>query len=116
MIKAVDRSGLISESKDTLDVETVISGHAPPTGAGLLSRYMQYFGLLTQEVKNAIGDGLTMAETIARVGIPEGFAPPPSHPRPTDVASRHHYNVQRTYLALTGTEGLTRHRSAPLRF
>ncbi len=85
---------------ETVPVETLISGHAPITDAGVLSRYMLYFGGVTNEVKKALADGLSLEETEDRATLPDAFAPPPTHDRPDIVAGRHRYNVRRTYLAL----------------
>lgn len=84
----------------SLDVDTLVSGHAPISDAGLIGRYMLYFGDLTREVRNAIGAGLSLEQTIDRVALPEAFAPPPNHPRPATIAGRHKYNVRRTWMAL----------------
>ena len=63
---------------------------------------MLYFSGLTNGVKKAIGAGLSLAETEDCVALPEAFAPPPSHPRPSIVHGRHKYNVRKTYLSLVG--------------
>jgi len=86
----------------TLAPETLVSGHAPLAEASVIGRYMMYFGDLTHAVKKAIADGLSLEEAEARITLPAAFAPPPTHPRPDIVASRHRYNVRRTYLSLTG--------------
>ena len=90
----------LSRFAQTLEVETLVSGHAPLSDASVLGRYMMYFADMTNEVKKAIGAGLSLEQTEARVTVPEAFAPPPSHPRPDVVAGRHRYNVRKTYLSL----------------
>jgi cyclase len=86
----------------TLELETLVSGHAPLSDADVIGRYMLYFSGLTNGVKKAIGAGLSLAETEDCVALPEAFAPPPSHPRPSIVHGRHKYNVRKTYLSLVG--------------
>lgn len=86
----------------TLDVDTLISGHAPLADAAVLERYMVYFGAVTRGVRRALRDGLDLEAALGRVPVPPGFEPPADHPRPALPASRHAYNVRRTYLSLTG--------------
>ena len=86
----------------TLELETLVSGHAPLSDASVLGRYMVYFSELTNEVKKALGAGLSLEAAEQRIALPEAFAPPLSHPRPDVVAGRHRYNVRKTYLSLAG--------------
>ena len=86
----------------TLELETLVSGHAPLSDAGVLGQYMLYFSELTNEVKKAFSSGLSLDETEDRVTLFDAFVPPPDHPRPDVVAGRHRYNVRRTYLSLAG--------------
>ena len=86
----------------TLELETLVSGHAPLSDAGVLGQYMLYFSELTNEVKKAFSSGLGLEETEDRVTLFDAFVPPPDHPRPDVVAGRHKYNVRRTYLSLAG--------------
>ena len=92
----------LSRFAQTLELETLVSGHAPLSDAGVLGQYMLYFSDLTNGVRKAIGAGLSLQETEDRVALPDAFAPPASHPRPDIVRGRHKYNVRRTYLSLTG--------------
>ena len=92
----------LSRFAQTLELETLVSGHAPLSDAGVLGQYMLYFSDLTNGVRMAIGAGLSLQETEDRVALPDAFAPPASHPRPDIVRGRHKYNVRRTYLSLTG--------------
>jgi hypothetical protein len=92
----------LAEFSKTLELETLISGHAPLADAGVLGRYMLYFSGIANDVKKAISDGLGLEETMEVVTLPEAFAPPASHPRPGVVIGRHQYNVRRTYLSLAG--------------
>lgn len=86
----------------TLAPETLVSGHAPLSDATVIGRYMLYFSELTDAVKQALGDGLSLEEAEDRVVLFDAFAPPPDHPRPDIVNGRHRYNVRRTYLSLAG--------------
>jgi hypothetical protein len=88
----------------TLAPETLVSGHAPMSDATIIGRYITYFSELTDAVKAALGEGLSLEETEERVVLFDAFAPPPDHPRPDIVAGRHRYNVRRTYLSLANGE------------
>ena len=90
----------LAKFAQTLELETLVSGHAPLSDAGVIGQYMLYFSELTNGVKKAIGAGLSLEEAEDRVVLPAAFAPPPEHPRPDIVAGRHRYNVRRTYLSL----------------
>ena len=83
-----------------LDIDRLVPGHAPISDGTVLGRYMLYFSLVTREVKAALGDGQTLADTLARTAIPDGFGPPANDPRAPLIATRHAYNVQRTYRSL----------------
>ena len=84
----------------TIAPEVLVSGHAPLADASVIGRYMVYFSELTSAVKQALGDGLSLAEAEEKITLFDAFAPPPDHPRPDIVAGRHRYNVRRTYLSL----------------
>ncbi len=92
----------------TLAPETLVSGHAPMSDATIIGRYITYFSELTDAVKAALGEGLSLEETEERVVLFDAFAPPPDHPayqsHPDTVAGFHRYNVRRTYLSLASNK------------
>lgn len=93
---------MISRFVQALEVETLVSGHAPVSGRDVLGKYLLYFSELTHEVKKALSAGLSLEETLARTRLPEGFRLPESDPRSVFMEGRHSYNVRRTYLSLAG--------------
>ena len=91
----------LAKFANTLELETLVSGHAPLSDPSIIGRYMLYFSDLTNEVKKAISDGLSLEQAEDRVVLPAAFAPPPDHERPDIVAGRHKNNVRQTFLSLT---------------
>lgn len=93
---------MISRFVQTLEVEKLVSGHAPISGREVLGKYLLYFSEVTQEVNKALGAGWSLEETLKRTRLPDGFRLPESDPRAVFAEGRHSYNVRRTYLSRTG--------------
>lgn len=93
---------MISRFLQALEVEALVSGHAPVSGRDVLGKYLLYFSEVAHEVRKALGAGLSLEETLARTRLPDGFRLPDSDPRSVFAEGRHSYNVRRTYLSLAG--------------
>lgn len=93
---------MISRFVQTLEVEKLVSGHAPVSGREVLGKYLLYFSDVTHEVKKALAAGWSLAETLERTRLPDAFRLPQSDPRTRFAEGRHSYNVRRTYLSLAG--------------
>jgi len=91
---------MISRFVQTLEVDRLVSGHAPISGRDVLGNYLVYFGDVTHEVKKALGAGWSLEETLKRTRLPDVYRLPPSDPRTVFTEGRHSYNVRRTYLSL----------------
>lgn len=91
---------MISRFVQTLDVERLVSGHAPVSGREVLGNYLLYFTEVTHQVKKALGAGWSLEETLQRSRLPDVYRLPPSDPRTVFAEGRHSYNVRRTYLSL----------------
>jgi hypothetical protein len=63
---------------------------------------MVYFSQLTHDIKKALSAGWTLEETLQRTPMDDAFRLPAADPRAPLMEGRHSYNVQRTYLALSG--------------
>jgi len=91
---------MISRFAQTLEVEKLVSGHAPISGREVLGKYLLYFSEVTHEVRKALGAGWSLEETLKHTRLPDGFRLPESDPRTVFAEGRHSYNVRRTYLSL----------------
>jgi cyclase len=91
----------------TLDVETLVAGHSPPSGSAVLWQDMTYYARLTSAVNNALTAGWTLQETIERTPLWEEFSVPPTDPRAKKEIGRHRYNVQKTFRSLLEKRGCT---------
>ncbi len=94
--------GTVCRFVQTLEMETLVSGHSPLAKGSLLGGYLLYFSGVTSAVMEAISAGWSLEETLERVPLGEAFSPPPDDPRASIMAERHRYNVQRTYKSLAG--------------
>ena len=93
---------MISRFVQTLDVERLVSGHAPVSDRAVLGNYLLYFSEVTHEVKKALAAGWSLEETLKRTRLPDVYRLPKSDPRTVFTEGRHSYNVRRTYLSLAG--------------
>lgn len=93
--------GTLTRLIQTIEVETLIPGHAAPLGPSDLWLYMLYFSRLTNDMKRALNAGWTLEETLERIPMGKEFALPAADPRAPFMEGRHRYNVRRTYLSLT---------------
>jgi len=93
---------MISRFVQTLDVERLVSGHAPVSDRAVLGNYLLYFSEVTHEVKKALAAGWSLEETLKRTRLPDVYRLPESDPRTVFTEGRHSYNVRRTYLSLAG--------------
>ena len=98
--------GTIARFAETLEVRTIIPGHGAPTTGATLGRYLTYLNNLIVTVEAASRDGLTLAQTIDRLALPESYLPPKEAPNAKVVrpflSGLHRLNVQQTYLDLNG--------------
>jgi cyclase len=90
----------------SLDVETIVGGHAPITSAAILGTYLRYLGGHIEAVQGAIRDGLSIEETLAALPLGEAFLPPADSPmapaRPL-MQGINLWNVKKTYQELSGS-------------
>ena len=92
----------ISRFASTLEVDTIIPGHAGPGSAAMFDRYMSYLSWLLRSVRGAVQAGKSLEETLAATPLDERFfLPEPFRsqlgPFFTGV---HRWNVQATYQEL----------------
>jgi hypothetical protein len=78
----------------SLALDRLIHAHSHILGAEVLGDYLLDFAHTTAETKKAVFAGWTLAETLARIPMPD------SDPRAPFMKGRHSYNVRRTYLWL----------------
>ena len=88
----------------TLDAETIVPGHGFLTSGAIFGRYQDYLSELIDSVQQAIQDGQTLEETMASIPLAEQYAPPAGFPVVVVdlLTSIHGWNVQQTYLDLSG--------------
>ncbi|MEE8607518.1 MAG: MBL fold metallo-hydrolase [Nitrospiraceae bacterium] len=94
----------ISRFAGTLEVDTIIPGHAAPATAAMFDRYLNYLSWLLRSVRGAVQAGQSLEETLAVTPLDERFLLPEPFrsqlgPFFTGV---HRWNVQATYRELNG--------------
>ena len=92
----------ISRFASTLEVDTIIPGHAGPGSAAMFDRYMSYLSWLLRSVRGAVQAGKSLEETLAATPLGEQFVLPEpfwSQLGPF-IAGVHRWNVQATYREL----------------
>jgi glyoxylase-like metal-dependent hydrolase (beta-lactamase superfamily II) len=89
----------------TLDVETIIPGHIPPTTSEMTTKYLKYMSEVIANVRSAVTSGLTLEETLLRHPIRDEYLPPVESPlaalRPP-MSGFHLWNIKKTYLEFSG--------------
>ena len=93
----------IARMAASLDIETVVPGHAIMTSGDILGKYLRYLSGLVQSVQTEIRSGRTLEQTLARLPLAESYLPPENSPfarvRPA-MQGFHLWNVKKTYLEL----------------
>lgn len=87
----------------TLEVDTLIPAHNPPSSGALLGGYLQYLSQVTNAVRGAVRRGLSLDEAMKNfpLDMTQPYAPPADHPRIDFFRHLHAYNVQKTYQSLS---------------
>jgi cyclase len=101
----------LQKMRDTVDVKTVVAGHAPMgDGRDAIDTMIGYWRELQDSVSEAIRDGQTLEDTVESVPLPDRFAHP-DLPAPADKLlaqlnqQMHRLNIVSTYRALEQTGG-----------
>ena len=94
----------IARFASTLEVETIIPGHAGLGSAALFDRYLSYLSWLLRSIGGATQAGQSLEDTLAATPLGERFLLP--EPFRSQVGpfftGVHRWNVQKTYLELNG--------------
>jgi cyclase len=89
----------------SLDVETIVPGHAVMTSGDIFGKYLRYLSGRIDSVRDSIRTGQTLEQTLAQTPLGESYLPPMDSPlapaRPV-FAGFHRWNVKKTYLELNG--------------
>jgi cyclase len=86
---------------DHLDIDLIVSAHRSLAGPELLDAYLEYFSDVTDGVQRALEAGRSLEQTLDQVTLSKKFTLPPDDPLAVPNIGRHHYNIQRTYRALS---------------
>ena len=88
-----------------LDVATIVPGHTLPASRAILGKYQRYIRELLAAVRDAVGSGRSLDQTLAAFGLDESYLPPADSPlaavRPL-MQGIHRWNVKMTYLEQIG--------------
>ncbi len=92
----------IARFAQSLEVETLIPAHNPPSSAALLGGSLMYLSQVTNAVRKAVSEKWTLEEAMERIPLDmaQPYAPPADHPRIDFFRDLHAYNVQKTFLSL----------------
>lgn len=94
----------ISRFAGTIEVETIIPGHAGLATAAHFDRYLSYLSWLLRSVRGAVQAGQSLEETLAATPLDERFLlPEPFRLQAGPFFNGvHRWNVQKTYQELKG--------------
>jgi cyclase len=93
----------IAQFARSLEIDTLIPAHNPPSSGALLGGYLQYLSQVTNAVRKAVRGGWSLAEAMKNIQLDmtQPYAPPAEHPRIDFFRDLHAYNVQKTYQSLS---------------
>jgi cyclase len=94
----------IARFAQTLEIDTLIPAHNPPSSGALMGGYLQYLSQVTNAVRKAVRCGWSIDEAMENIPLDmtQPYAPPSDHPRIDFFRDLHNYNVQKTYQSFSG--------------
>ncbi|MBT4092553.1 MAG: MBL fold metallo-hydrolase [Nitrospinaceae bacterium] len=93
----------IARFAQSLEIDTLIPAHNPPSSGALLGGYLQYLSQVTNAVRGAVSNGRSLGEAMKNIPLDmsQPYAPPADHRRIDFFRDLHAYNVQKTYQSLS---------------